>query len=67
MKRTVSILILALVQASLAYMEIPLNKLPKNTGRSPLLNLMSTEEYYAGLMTPNEDEEFYYEQILTNY
>ena len=67
MKKTVLILLLALVQASLAYMEIPLRKGPQNLETSPVMNLMSTEEYYASLMTVNEDEEYYYEQILTNY
>ena len=61
MKPTVSILLLALAQVTFAYMEIPLRKGPQNLSSSSILSLMSTEEYYASLMTVNENEDYYYE------
>ena len=65
---TISVMsILVLLHTSFAYIEIPLKKGEQNLETSPVMNLMSTEEYYASLMTINEDKEFYYEQILTNY
>ena len=57
--------LLALFQISLAYMEIPLRKGPLNMNTPHAVNLQTTvtteQEYFEGLLTPNTDQDYYYE------